>query len=125
MEQVSMTNSFVLTHISHATFASISVENKGVSQISVDSNNRVDVDIQDKSNNQSLNHQNIVDELNKISEEKPLSISFTYDKELNRSYINIIDKESGKVIRKLPSEEAIKFAKSIKESMIKLMDKRG
>jgi len=125
MEQVSMTNSFVLTHISHATFAGISVENKGVSQISVDSNNRVDVDIKDKSNNQSLNHQNIVDELNKISEEKPLSISFTYDKELNRSYINIIDKESGKVIRKLPSEEAIKFAKSIKESIIKLMDKRG
>ena len=125
MEQVSMTNSFVLTHISHATFAGISVENKGVSQISVDSYNRVDVDIKDKSNNQSLNHQNIVDELNKISEEKPLSISFTYDKELNRSYINIIDKESGKVIRKLPSEEAIKFAKSIKESMIKLMDKRG
>jgi len=122
MEQVSMTNSFVLTHISHATFAGISVENKGVSHIDLTSNINNEVNT---TKNGIQATQDIVHELNRISEEKPLSVSFGYDKDLNRSYITIIDKESGKVIRKLPSEEALKFAKSIKESMMKLMDKRG
>jgi len=53
-----------------------------------------------------------------------LDVSFAYDKELNKVYINVIDKDSGKVIRKLPSEEAMKFAKSIKESIGKLLDRR-
>jgi flagellar protein FlaG len=116
---VSVTNVQTPTHIYNATSASISVdalksakpELKMVAQT-------------DKSQ-EEVNIPSLVNELNKISEEEPLSVSFGYDEELGKVYINVTDKNSGEVIRKLPSEEAMKFAKSIKETVGKLLDKRG
>jgi len=74
--------------------------------------------------NSDVDLKKLTDELNSKAKDSHLDVSFAYDKELNKVYINVIDKDSGKVIRKLPSEEAMKFAKSIKESIGKLLDRR-
>jgi len=67
----------------------------------------------------------LTNSLNKKAKEQKLNISFGFDRDLNKVYINVVDKDSGKVIQKLPSEEAMKFAKSIKESLGKLLDRRA
>ena len=64
-------------------------------------------------------------QLNTKAQNENLDITFGYDKDLNKVYISVIDKHSGKEIRKLPSDEALKFAKSIKESLGRLLDRRG
>jgi uncharacterized FlaG/YvyC family protein len=74
---------------------------------------------------QNLDLEGLSQKLNQKAQEEKLDISFEYDKELNKVYINVVDKHSGKVIQKLPSEEAMKFAKSIKESLGKLLDRRA
>ena len=67
----------------------------------------------------------LTQQLNTQAEHEHLNIAFGYDEELKRVYISVIDKASGKEIRKLPSDEALKFAKSMKESLGRLLDKRG
>jgi flagellar protein FlaG len=84
---------------------------------------KVDSSIESKS--KSYNIEDLTNKLNERAKSENLSISFTYNEKLNRSIINVIDKKSGEVIRKLPSDEAIKFAESIKEAVGKLLDKKG
>jgi flagellar protein FlaG len=64
-------------------------------------------------------------ELNHIAAKENLDISFGYNEKIDKVFINIVDKSSGEVIRKLPSEEAIKFAEGMKELLGKLFDKKG
>ena len=52
------------------------------------------------------------------------NISFEYDSKLQESYISIKDNDTGKVIRKIPSEEALKFREGIKELLGILFDRR-
>jgi flagellar protein FlaG len=112
----SLTNVQSFTHSSHtASVGGVSVE-----KISSAKSTKVD-----NSPESSLDIPKLVNELNDISQKEPLSVSFGYDEELGKVFINVVDKNSGEVIRKLPSEEAMKFAKSIKETVGKLLDKRG
>ncbi len=67
----------------------------------------------------------LTEQLNTQVQNENIDISFGYDKELNKVYISVVDKNSGKEIRKLPSDEALKFAKSMKESLGRLLDRRG
>jgi flagellar protein FlaG len=117
MVSVSLTNVQPLAHSSHTTFEG---DANVVEKISSSKSTNVD-----KSYESSTDIPKLVDKLNDISEKEPLSVSFGYDEELGKVFINVVDKNSGEVIRKLPSEEAMKFAKSIKETVGKLLDKRG
>jgi flagellar protein FlaG len=113
----SLTNVQSSAHSSHtASAGGVSV----VEKISSAKSTKVD-----NSPESSLDIPKLVNELNDISQKEPLSVSFGYDEELGKVFINVVDKNSGEVIRKLPSEEAMKFAKSIKETVGKLLDKRG
>ncbi len=67
----------------------------------------------------------LTQQLNQKAQSESLNVVFGFDRELNQSYISVIDKDSGKEIRKLPSEDALKFAKSMKESLGRLLDRRG
>ena len=69
--------------------------------------------------------QNIVKELNTKSADAKLDISFGFNQELHASFISVVDKLSGQVIRKMPSEEAMKFAEGLAEINGKLLDKKG
>ncbi len=109
-------NQMPTTHISPATSASLSVADK-----------KDDTQLISKSlvQDREVDMEKLNKKLNSIAKEQSLDVSFGYDKELNKVYINVVDKNSGEVIRKLPSQEAMNFAKSMKEAVGKLLDKRG
>ncbi len=67
----------------------------------------------------------LTEELNKLSETKNLDISFGYNEKIDKVIINVLDKNTGEVIRKLPSEDAVKFAEGVEEMLGKLLDKKG
>ena len=64
-------------------------------------------------------------QLNKVAESKNLDISFGYNEKINKVIINVMDKDTGEVIRKLPSEDAVKFAEGMEEMLGKLFDSKG
>ena len=80
---------------------------------------------QTKDNNKNVDMEKLTTQLNKISQEENLSVSFAYNEKINRVYINVVDKNSGDVIRKLTSEEAMKFAESMQDVLGKLFDTKG
>jgi flagellar protein FlaG len=65
------------------------------------------------------------EKFNKMSEELNLDIKFAYNDKIDQVYLNVIDKNTGRVIRKLPSEEAMKISESMKELVGTLLDKKG
>ncbi len=82
-------------------------------------------------NNRSNNNQNkdkelldITLNLNNIAKKENVDISFEYNEKLQESYISIKDNDTGKVIRKIPSEEALKFREGVKELLGILFDRR-
>jgi flagellar protein FlaG len=65
------------------------------------------------------------EKFNQMSEELNLDIKFAYNDKIDQVYLNVIDKHTGRVIRKLPSEEAMKISESMKELVGTLLDKKG
>ncbi len=63
--------------------------------------------------------------LNKVAETENLDISFGYNEKIDRVIINVLDKNTGEVIRKLPSEDAVKFAEGMEDMLGKLFDSKG
>lgn len=65
----------------------------------------------------------IKDATNKVLAEINIKLDFSYDKELNRMVVKVINKENGKVVRQIPPEEMLKIAKRMEEMVGVLMDK--
>ena len=53
---------------------------------------------------------------------KPYSLSFRFDKELNRVVVKVVDPESGKLLREIPPESVLEALKEIKRSLGSLVD---
>lgn len=54
-----------------------------------------------------------IEELNKVLVEKNHSIQFRMDETLDRSIITVVDKNTGEVVRQLPSDEMIRVAHNL------------
>ncbi len=76
-------------------------------------------------NRENVDMPKLTEELNKLSERKNLDISFGYNEKIDKVIINVLDKSTGEIIRKLPSEDAVKFAEGVEEMLGKLLDKKG
>ena len=79
------------------------------------------VDAEDK----NIDIPKLTDHLNKVAEHENLDISFGYNDKIDRVIINFMDKNTGEIIRKLPSEDAVKFAEGMEEMLGKLFDSKG
>jgi uncharacterized FlaG/YvyC family protein len=53
---------------------------------------------------------------------KPYSLSFRFEKELNRVVVKVIDPESGEAIREIPPESVIEALKQLKKAPGTLVD---
>ncbi len=62
---------------------------------------------------------------NQMSESLNLDVRFAYNDKIDQVYLNVIDKNTGRIIRKLPSEEAMKISESMKDLVGALLDKKG
>ena len=66
-----------------------------------------------------------VDELNKQMDMLNTNITFGYNDKINQMFINVIEKSTGKVIRKFPTEEAMGLSEKMKEIVGIIFDKKG
>jgi len=66
----------------------------------------------------------LVNDLNYESETLNKDIEFSYNEKIDEVYITVRDKHTGKVIRKMPSEEAMKIKETMKDFVGSLFDKR-
>ena len=53
------------------------------------------------------------------------NITFGYNDKINQMFINVIEKSTGKVIRKFPTEEAMSLSAKMKEIVGIIFDKKG
>jgi flagellar protein FlaG len=85
--------------------------------------------VQNQENSQQKEHKTdsaeVSKEFNEISDSLNLDVKFAYNEKIDEVYINVTDKNTGKVIRKLPTEEAMKIKESMKDLVGVLFDKKG
>ena len=94
------------------------VQNKGkaVEQISdVKKNQSEDVVL--KSNEDVIEIEAAVEKLNKKLDDQnqDLNVGFSVDDESGRIVVRISDQASGKLVRQIPSEETLEFARNVKQ----------
>ena len=61
--------------------------------------------------------------LNEALSRKSTSALIRHDKQLNRFFVTITDRESGEIVREIPSEALLKFARNLEELRGLLFDK--
>ncbi len=69
--------------------------------------------------------QEVTDKLNKEMNPLKTSIRFGFDDKLDELYISVIDTSNDQVIRKIPSEEAMRLAAKMRELVGMIFDKKG
>ena len=69
--------------------------------------------------------QEIVKELNKEMDPLRTSIRFGFDDKVGELYVSVIDTQKNEVIRKIPSDEALRLAAKMRELVGMLFDKKG
>jgi flagellar protein FlaG len=52
-------------------------------------------------------------------------IKFSFNDKVDELVVNVVDKNTDKVIRKIPSEEALKIMEKMRELVGALFDKKG
>ncbi len=65
----------------------------------------------------------IKDATNKVLAQLNIQLDFTFDKQLKKIIVKVINKETGEVIRQIPPEEMLKIAKRMEEMVGVLLDK--
>ena len=65
-----------------------------------------------------------VDDLNDRLAKQEVAVSFTVDDKTNRVVVQITDSDSGKMIRQIPSEETLKFARNVEKGVGLLVDSK-
>ncbi len=66
-----------------------------------------------------------VKDLNKQMDILNTNITFGFNDKIDMMYVNVKEKSSGKLIRKFPTEEAMKLAEHMKEFVGIIFDKKG
>ena len=93
----------------------VQTKGKAVEQIS-DTKKAKSEDVVLKSNDDVLEIENAVEKLNKKldAQHQDLNVGFSVDDESGRIVVRISDQGSGKLIRQIPSEETLEFARNVK-----------
>ena len=68
---------------------------------------------------------NTVKKLNDQMDSLNINIKFGFNDKIDALYVDVTDKSTGKLIRKIPSEETMKLAEKMKEIIGMIFDKKG
>ena len=93
------------------------LKGKGVEQISEVKESRSEDKTVLKSTEDVLEIESAVEKLNKKleSQNQDLNVGFSVDSESGRIVVRISDASTGKLVRQIPSEETLEFARNVKE----------
>jgi flagellar protein FlaG len=96
----------------------------------INSTKKLDEEINDnkKHNEEKVTKEKLQDLTQKLNKEmEPLNpdIKFTFNNKVDSLVVNVVDKNTDKVIRKIPSDEALKIMEKMRELVGALFDKKG
>ena len=109
---------------------STSVQNLETRSVEQSQANRSDIkdskiqNMQDKKEIQKQLNET-VKELNEQMEHLETNIAFGFNDKISSMYVSVSDKSSGKLIRKIPTEEAMKLSEHFQEIIGVIFDKKG
>ena len=66
-----------------------------------------------------------VENLNKQMETLETNIKFGFNDKIDAMFVNVMERNTGKMIRKIPTEEAMTLAERMKEIVGMIFDKKG
>lgn len=66
-----------------------------------------------------------VENLNKQMDILNTNVQFGFNDKIDAMFVNVMERSTGKMIRKIPSEEAMTLAEKMKEIVGMIFDKRG
>ena len=69
--------------------------------------------------------ENMVDALNSVAEDKPPHMKFSIDEDTGRTVVTMTQRDTGEVVRQIPSVEFLNIAKMILETTENLVDQPG
>ncbi len=83
--------------------------------------------IKNKQDNKEIQKQlnNTVKKLNDQMDSLNINIRFGFNDKIDAMFVNVTEKSTGKLIRKIPSEETMKLAEKMKEIIGMIFDKKG
>ena len=78
-------------------------------------------------NNETLSKEvkEATEKLNKQMEDLGTSIRFGYNDKIGAMYVNVMEMKTGEVIRKIPTEQAMKLSEYFREAVGVLFDKES
>ena len=86
----------------------------------------------DTNQKQSLNQQDIkqkldttVKSLNEQMKSLDTNVTFGFNDKIDVMFVNVMERSTGKIIRKIPTEEAMKLSEKMKEIVGMIFDKKG
>jgi flagellar protein FlaG len=66
-----------------------------------------------------------VDKLNKSMEDLGTNVQFGFNDKIDVMFVNVVERSTGKPIRKIPTEEAMKLSEKMQEIVGTIFDKKG
>ena len=68
---------------------------------------------------------NTIEHLNKHMDSLDTNIKFGFDDKVESMFVNVMERSTGKIIRRIPTEEAMKISEKMKEIVGMIFDKKG
>lgn len=68
---------------------------------------------------------NTIEHLNKHMDSLDTNVKFGFDDKVGQMFVNIMERSTGKIIRRIPTEEAMKISEKMKEIVGMIFDKKG
>ena len=80
---------------------------------------------QDQTKDVKASLENTVKELNEQMDMLDTNLKFGFNDKIDNMYVNVMEKSTGKLIRKFPTEEAMNLSAKMKEIVGMIFDKKG
>ena len=82
---------------------------------------------ENKQNEEEINKElsNTVEQLNQQMNALDTNVKFGFNDKIDSMFVNVMERSTGKMIRKIPTEEAMSLAEKMKEIVGMIFDKKG
>ncbi len=94
----------------------------------VENSHQIAKSAEDNDKNQQINTKELgaaVDKLNKDMEALDTNVKFGFNDKINTMFVNVMEKSTGKMIRKIPTEEAMALSEKMREIVGTIFDEKG
>ncbi len=94
----------------------------------VENSHQIAKSAEDNNKNQQTNKKELgaaIDKLNKDMEVLDTNVKFGFNDKINTMFVDVMEKSTGKMIRKIPTEEAMALSEKMREIVGTIFDEKG